>query len=297
MQNLIKVYRSLFNLEKAQFLHIDHQDTIVALVYKVILQNDNSYILKICDRKNDYLREIYFLNFFTNKLLVPRILNVAEPCENHPGAILMECLPGNLLQKKDFKENLAFDVGKCLAKIHLHPLEGYGDLINLPLNQDPCISFTTKFQEGLKECQEHFSLDLMKKCEHFYDSHVNLLKSVDGACIVHRDFRPGNLMVFEGRLQGVIDWSSARASFAEEDFSLLEHEEWSLDDKSKTPFLEGYASVRPIPYYKPLVPFLRLNKAIATLGFMYKRKTWQNKCKALYQFNFNFLKKLFYDIS
>ncbi len=41
---------------------------------------------------------------------------------------------------------------------------------------------------------------------------------MDGTCVVHRDYRPGNLIVHDGKLQGIIDWTGARTSFAEEDF-------------------------------------------------------------------------------
>lgn len=65
------------------------------------------------------------------------------------------------------------------------------------------------------------------------DTHINLLDSVDGPCIVHRDFRPGNIIVNEGKIQGIIDWAGARASFVEEDFCPLEFGEWPVTDRSK----------------------------------------------------------------
>ena len=93
---------------------------------------------------------------------------------------------------------------------------------------------------------------------------------------MHRDFRPGNIIVHEGKLQGIIDWAGARASFAEEDLCSLEHGEWSNNPHSIKPLLAGYASIRPVPDYMRLIPFLRLNKAIATIGFTVKRGTWAN---------------------
>ena len=117
--------------------------------------------------------------------------------------------------------------------------------------------------------------------------------SVDGPCIVHRDFRPGNLLIHNGKLQGIIDWAGARASFAEEDFCSLEHGEWSNNLNIKKSFLSGYASIRSVPDYNRLLPFLRLNKAIATIGFTVKRETWKNSSAPLYQYNRQYLETLF----
>mgnify|MGYP000859412071 CR=1 FL=1 len=95
-------------------------------------------------------------------------------------------------------------------------------------------------------------------------------------------------MVHEGKLQGVIDWAGARASFAEEDFCLLEP--WLNDFFPH--FLAGYAEIRKVPQYKSLIPFLRLNKAIATIGFTVKKGTWNTTAAKLYQLNRQFIEGL-----
>lgn len=55
------------------------------------------------------------------------------------------------------------------------------------------------------------------------------------------------------------------------------------------PFLEGYASIRSIPDYQELMPFLRLGKAIATIGFTVKQGTWASKHARIYHFSRQFL--------
>jgi hypothetical protein len=42
-----------------------------------------------------------------------------------------------------------------------------------------------------------------------------------------------------------------------------------------------------------LAPFLRLNKAIATIGFTVKQRTWYNRDSRIYQCNRQFLENLF----
>ncbi len=292
MDDLISVYKQRLNLQSATFSRIEHEDAMVADVYKVTLQNGNELILKICARSNDYLREVYFLNYFATKLQVPRITQVLEPEGKIHGAILMECLPGSLLQMTEFTDELSFKLGSMLATIHLNRTFGYGDLIKPEeLSSDPRIPFTEKFDEGFAECSEHLPKTLLKQCRHYFDAHVDLLRAVDGPCIVHRDFRPGNVIVHQGKLQGIIDWSSARASFAEEDFIPMEHGEWSA--KPKKSFLSGYASVRKVPDYSATMPLLRLSKGVATIGFTVKQGTWDNIHARIYQLNRQFLDTFF----
>lgn len=291
MNNFIAVYQQRLNLQNATFLRIEHEDAMVAIVYKVTQPNDMQFILKICVRIEDYLRELYFLNYFAGKLPVPRVVQVVQPEVGIFGAILMEYLPGELLKAIDFTDELTYEIGSLLARIHLNRVTGYGDLTQpQDLNPDPCVYFTLKFNEGLAECANHLPKILIERCRDYYDKHVNLLAAVDGPCMIHRDFRPGNIIVHDGKLQGIIDWASSRASFAEEDFCPIEHGEWPTHKQS---FLAGYASIRKVPQYESMMPLLRLSRAVAVIGFTVKCGTWKDAHARVYQFNRQFLETFF----
>ena len=183
-------------------------------------------------------------------------------------------------------------MGASLARIHCSRVAGYGDLIQPDeLCSNPQVPFTLKFDEGFAECSDHLPKQLLEQCRLYFDTHINLLATADGPCIVHRDFRPGNVMVHEGKIQGIIDWASARASFAQEDFCSMEHGEWATNATNKKSFLAGYASIRPVPEYSAMMPLLRLNKAIATIGFTVKIGTWDTTHARLYKTNRQFLEK------
>ncbi len=113
MHALINWYQNNLHLKDATFSRIDHDDAMVAVVYKVTQPNDRELILKVCERPNDYLREKYFLKFFADKLPVPRIIQLVEPEANIHGAILMEYLPGTLLKTMDFTDALAYELITC----------------------------------------------------------------------------------------------------------------------------------------------------------------------------------------
>ena len=292
----ITKYKERLCLAKdAEFTRIDHEDAIVAIVYRITQLHTAPLILKICERSQDYFRELYFLKHFCGTLPVARVVNVIEPSSDIHGAILMECFPGSLLQGSDLTEELSYQIGSILAQIHLNRTPAYGDLTEPHnLNSDPREYFTLKFEEGLLECESNLPKELLQKSREYYDAHVDLLLSVDGPCIIHRDFRPGNIMVNEGKLQGIIDWASGRAGFAEDDFCPWEIGEWTTNITANKYFLMGYASIRPVPNYAAIMPFLRLNRTIATIGFTVKRGTWDNSSSGLYNINREFIDKFFY---
>lgn len=291
MRSIISVYKKRLNLPEALFTFIDHEDAMVAAVFKVTQPGIPDQILKICSRKGDYLRESYFLSRFAGKIPVPKIIQLIEPESGLDAAVLMEYVPGDLLKSETITKDLASEIGALLAHIHLEHAEGYGDLTDPShLNADPRISFTEKFEEGLEECKGHLPESLLETCRRHFDKDIDLLLSADGPCVIHRDFRPGNIIASNGKVQGIIDWSSGRGGFAEDDFCPLEFGEWPAS--CKVSFLEGYASVRKVPDYKPMMPLLRLSRAIAAVGFTVKRETWESRNSKLYQFNLSYLESL-----
>lgn len=263
---------------------------MVAEVFKISQPGHPDLILKVCDRRGDFLRESYYLQYFRSKIPVPQLIDAIEPQTGVPGAILMECIAGTLLHRDEISPAIAWQVGSLLAKIHNERVVGYGDLTDLSgLSSDPRVAFTEKLNEGLDECKDHLPQELLEKCRAHFNQDIDLLLTVDGPCIIHRDFRPGNLMVAHGQVQGIIDWSSARGGFAEDDFCPLELGEWSENPDCKQAFLDGYATIRQVPAYQRLMPLLRLSRAIAAIGFTVKRGTWNGRNSKLYQFSRHYL--------
>lgn len=291
MDDLADLYRRKLNLPNAVFTHIDHEDAMVAAVFKVSQSESPDLILKVCSRRGDFLRESYFLSHFAGKIPVPKIIRLIDPEVGLDGAVLMECVHGGLLKSETVTSALAWEVGSILARIHLEREEGYGDLTDpVHLSNDPRIPFTMKFEEGFEECKEHLPDSLLEACRRHFDKDINLLLSADGPCVIHRDFRPGNIIASDGKARGIIDWSSGRGGFAEDDFCPLEFGEWP--EGCKDSFLKGYSSIRKVPDYKPMMPLLRLSRAVAAVGFTVKRGTWESRNSKLYKFSRRHLESL-----
>lgn len=296
MDPLISRYKELTSLQRADFVLIDHEDAMVATVFKVTQPNGEELILKVCSRAGDYFRESYFLHHFSEKIPVPQVIQLVPPKDDLHGAILMKFLPGKLLNTGELTDELCYKIGSILGTIHLDRVKGYGDLTQPDhLNSDPRLHFTMKFEEGLEECINHLPASLLERCRKYYDKHVDLLIAADGPCVVHRDFRPGNIIAHNGKLEGIIDWSSARGGFAEEDFCPLEFGEWFTNSSYKNSFLAGYGNIRKIPHYQVMMPLLRLSRAIATIGFTVKRGSWKDKGARIYQSNRQHLESFLQD--
>lgn len=294
--NDITTYRERFDLVEAEFFRINHDDTMIAEVYRVTQSSKQPQILKVCTRGEDYHRELYFLNHLASTLPVPHVLQVMEPEAGFNGAILMECLPGELLQTTDWSDALAYEIGSTLAQLHLNRTRNYGDLTKPhSLTPNPNIYFRKKFKEELNECAHHLPKEWIEQCRSYYDSNQHLLQSVDGPCMVHRDFRPGNMIICDGKLQGIIDWASARSGFAEQDFCSMEHRKWPRHPSHKRALLAGYASIRPVPNYHIVMPLLQLSRALAVVGFTVKSGTWNGDNARIHQFNRQFLDSFNFD--
>ncbi|MDN3509425.1 MAG: aminoglycoside phosphotransferase family protein [Candidatus Neptunochlamydia sp.] len=141
----------------------------------------------------------------------------------------------------------------------------------------------------MNECKRYLPENLIEKCSAYLNNWQHLLAGVDDPCIVHRDFRPGNMLIWQGKLQGIIDWSSARSGFAEQDFCLIEHFKWAPGLKYKQAFFDGYSRIRPPPGYQLIMPLLQLESALGVIGYTVKSKTWNSSNENLYTFNRKFL--------
>ncbi len=79
----VEVYKKQLALQAATFTHINHTDTIIAEVYKVVTSDKKPFILKICPRIDDYFRKALFLRQPKRCISVPQIIATVEPSSSH----------------------------------------------------------------------------------------------------------------------------------------------------------------------------------------------------------------------
>ncbi|WP_325168686.1 phosphotransferase family protein [Paenibacillus sp. S28] len=64
--------------------------------------------------------------------------------------------------------------------------------------------------EWKEPCKEILDSKLYERCIIHFDGVFSALPDLDGPCIVHMDFRPGNILVNGNEVAGIIDFVSAR---------------------------------------------------------------------------------------
>ena len=291
----VELYRSKLALSQdAIFVPIVHDDAIVAEVYKVVLPSGIEYILKISEQSSHFFKEKYCLELLAGNPLVPKIIKVVEPQDGVRGGILMSCLPGHTIVLEEFTPSLAYESGRFLAKVHQHKMPGFGDF-SCPQTLQPSarLHFVRKYEKYFDACAALFDADFIQRCKAYFYEHLYLLDLVEGPVLVHRDFRPGNMLVQDGKLSGIIDFASSAASFVEEDFIALELLYWSEDASSRESFFAGYTSVRELPDYTKIMPLLSLARAFNGLEFVVRKNLHETRANKLYQSHKKYIEQFF----
>jgi hypothetical protein len=104
-------------------------------------------------------------------------------------------------------------------------------------------------------------------------------------------YKPGNIMIEDSHIRGLIDWEITKFYFAEEDFAQMEYLVWEQYPETKTAFLDGYRSIRKLPDFVSFMPLLRVDKALGAIGFTIARKTWKGLHKFVFEKNMEYLRR------
>jgi aminoglycoside phosphotransferase (APT) family kinase protein len=291
-QNL-KLISEALNLNIENWAVIAHKDTISSQVFRLQLQNGAELIAKFPHSSKRWKRETFFLDHLQKILPVAKLQDVIEPSDNFAGAIIMKSIPGALASKESLSQKQAQQMGECLGKLHTLPATHYGDIAQ-PEKELVTANATIKesFESAYKECTGTLPEKLLSQIESLFYKKLEAIKTFDGPCIVHKDFRPGNVIFQDDRIGGILDFESSLFSFAEEDFAQMEHLVWSTHTATKQSFLDGYQSIRSLPNISAIMPLLRLNKAIGGVGFTIARNTYKDKHQYIFDMNMLYIKTL-----
>lgn len=270
---------------KARWSKIQHNHAISsAQVYQIQQDHQENTILKIYPHEQAFENERLFLNTFKEKITIPKLIQAIPAQKNMLPAIYMQALAGDLLSEDTINPEIALSIGQSLGTIHSHTTTGYGYLNQKNQWQSDVQTYIqNKFNESINECAGYFHPETIKDIHHYFTKHRHNLEAVDGPCMIHRDFRPGNILIGDDKLSGIIDWASARSGFAEEDWYSIEQNEWQSIKMHWDCFLKGYQKIRPIPPYQTMMPILSVYRSTAILGFLIQRDTHLTTDQKLFQ--------------
>lgn len=250
------------------------------------LTSGEKLVLKLPFNRNKVMREQKILTLLQGRLPVPRLIDGWLGDDEIPGALLLSYLPGACV-KGAMTPNDCYAMGELLARLHMVKTQGFGDDYE---QVSDASAWRQMFIDYLAEwpllCEPILSPTLLQRTVAKYNELLAMLPPPDGPCIIHVDYRPGNILMENGKITGLIDFESARGGSAERDFCKIKEELWDIDPATRHPFLDGYQTIRPLPNLAQALPLCELQNALASLLWCLRRNTsngpfWEHNMRAL----------------
>ncbi|MEK4003196.1 phosphotransferase family protein [Paenibacillus sp. FSL H3-0333] len=268
-------------------------DSFSSEVYKLTLAGGENVYVKVPFNKDKLVREFKILEALKGVIPVPEVLDIWYGDDTMTGALLLSAIQGTPCTG-ELDEQLSYQIGMYLAMLHEVTTPGYGYHVASGFKDlDPNdwrIYIRSNFEKWEEPCKEILDPTLVEKCMLHFDELFSALPDPDGPCMVHMDYRPGNILVNGNRVAGIIDFESARGGSSEVDFTKVNRYLWEVDSGTKRPFMEGYQSIRPILDLERVLPLYDLYDAFASIVWCHNRGVDKNQ--AFLQENVNTLRTL-----
>jgi Ser/Thr protein kinase RdoA (MazF antagonist) len=258
----------------------DVPESFSSEVYKLTLANGENVYVKIPFNKDKLFREFQILGTLKDVIPVPKVLDFWEGDEKTTGALLLSAIQG-MPCTEDIDEKLAFQIGTYHAMLHEIQTPGYGyhgtDGFKFLDKNDWRLYIESNFEKWKEPCKEILDPELYERCILRFDRVFSALPEPDGPCLVHMDFRPGNILVRDNKVTGIIDFESARGGSSEIDFTKINRYFWKVNPRTKLPYIEGYQTVRPMLNLETVLPFYDFYDAFSAVVWCKNRGLEKNQ--------------------
>lgn len=258
----------------------DVPDSFSSLVYKLTLVNGEIVYVKIPYNKDKLFREFQVLETLKGVIPLPKVLDIWFGDESTTGALLLSAIEGTPCTE-DMDEKLSFQIGVYHAMLHEVKTPGYGyhaiDGFKLLDQNNWRLHIRRNFEKWKEPCKEILDPELFERCILHFDGVFSALPNPDGPCIVHMDFRPGNILVNGNKVTGIIDFESARGGSSEIDFTKVNRYIWEVNPRTKLPYIEGYLTIRPVLALDRVLPFYDFYDAFSAVVWCKNRGIEKNQ--------------------
>ena len=247
-------------------------DSNSSQVFLLVLSQGERAVLKIPFHNAKYQREKTALALLEGKLSVPKILDCFDGDDRLGGALLLTFLEGQA-PTSSLNPDTAFQIGAALGTIHSVPLKKYGELdVEGPVDP-PAVYIEEQlhaFERSCGFCAQVMDPKLVERCRQIVIEHFASTPCPTAPCMIHADFRLGNILARENGQVGIIDFEVANGSIPERDFSLLRQELFLHNPQAEQEFWKGYRTVRALPDLDA-IPFYTFLTAFHRIGWCVKR--------------------------
>ncbi|QHW29549.1 aminoglycoside phosphotransferase family protein [Paenibacillus rhizovicinus] len=249
-------------------------------VYKLTLARGENVFVKIPFNKDKLFREFQMLETLKEVLPVPNVLDIWYGDEDTTGALLLSAIQG-MPCTGAIDEKLSYQIGMYHAMLHEVAAPGYGYHVTggyrLLDHNDWRFYIQHNFAKWKEPSSEILDAKLHERCLLRFEELFSALPDPDGPCMVHMDFRPGNILTNGNEVAGIIDFESARGGSSEIDFTKVNRYIWEADPRTKQPFIEGYRSIRPMLNLENVLPFYNLYDAFSAVVWCKNRGIEKNQ--------------------
>lgn len=244
-------------------------------VYKLTLEQDYKVILKIPYNISKYKREINALKILEDRLPVPKLVD--HYTSSDYGMMLLSYIDGEPIEGP-ISKRLAYDMGELLASLHINKTPRFGDLTDEETSYDSWWKFMQQLFYNYKPyCSTVIAEEELNQYETTFNLLYERLPEADGPCLVHMDYRPGNILINNGRISGLIDFETLRGGSSDIDLTKIKHYVWDRYEGTQREFLAGYSSIRKIPDIDRSIPFYEFANAFSSIGWCIKRNKLNDK--------------------
>ncbi|MDX8363015.1 aminoglycoside phosphotransferase family protein [Cytobacillus sp. IB215316] len=257
-------------------------------VYKILLMDNRTVFIKIPYSKQKLEREYSVLKRIANDLPVPQVLDYWEGNEDITGALLLSAINGvPIIEKVD--SALAFDIGVHHAKLHAIAPNEHDFNSSVSNEYDHWSEFIKRqFNSFAIDVKEVVEPSLYELSLQYFNKQIKLLPPPDGPCFIHLDFRPGNILVHENKVVGIIDFESVRIGSTDMDFTKINRDIFLKYPGTLQAYQQGYGSIRALVDLQEVFPFYHFTDAFISIGWCKRRGI--EKHQAFLQENLVYLK-------
>ncbi|WP_315604323.1 phosphotransferase family protein [Paenibacillus aurantius] len=261
-------------------------------MHKLTLAGGEKVYVKIPYNKDKLFRERQILEALKDILPVPKVLDFWEGDEKMTGALLLSAIPG-VPCTEGVTEELSYQMGMYHAMLHEVNPPGYGhyakDGFKFLDHKDWRLHIKDSFEKWKEDGKTILDPELYERAVLHFDGVFSVLPELDGPCLVHMDFRPGNLLVDGNKVVGLIDFESARGGSTEIDFTKMNRYSWRVNPRTKLAYRKGYESVRLMINLETVLPFYEFYDAFSAVVWCKNRGLEKNL--AFLQENISTLRK------
>ncbi|WDQ31353.1 phosphotransferase [Paenibacillus marchantiae] len=220
------------------------------------------------------------LEILKDVIPVPKVLDIWYGDESNTGALLLSAIQG-VPCSENMDEKLSFQMGVYHAMLHEVKTPGYGyhstDGFNILDQNNWRLHIKNNFEKWKEPCKELLEPALYERCILHFDGVFSALPDPDGPCLVHMDFRPGNILVNGNKVTGIIDFESARGGSSEIDFTKINRYIWEVNPRTKSPYFEGYQTIRNMLNLEIVLPFYNFYDAFSAVVWCKNRGVERNQ--------------------